>query len=102
MIVITIVTMNVVKETSTDHRAMIEEMETVIMQVNQDRRETTTQTTVIDQIMAIIKVLIRATIIIKMLIGALKITNAVREEMKDRTINSSLRKKTRALQQMHQ
>ena len=94
--------MNVVMiEIIIDHRAMTEEQETGGMQQNQDSKEIT-QVMVIDKIAVIIKALIRVTIIIKMLIGALKITNAVREEMKDRIPNSSLKKTTRALQQMHQ
>ena len=89
-----------IAETKEDHRAMKEE-ETVIMQVNRGSQEIT-EVMVIDLMAVIIKALIKVTLIIKMVTGALKITTAVREEMKDRTLNSSLKKKIEALPLMHQ
>ena len=86
-------------EMTEDHSQMKEE-ESVIMQENRDSKETLVM--VIDQMAVIIKALIKVTLIIKMVTGALKITNAVRAEMKDRTPNSSLRKTTRASRTMRQ
>ena len=86
-------------EMTEDHSQMKEE-ESVIMQENRDSKETLVM--VIDQMAVIIKALIKVTLIIKMVTGALKITTAVREEMKDRTLNSSLKKKIEALRLMHQ
>ena len=80
--IMNVITNAVTIVTSPERREMIEKQETVIMQENQDKEEIT-RALVIDQIAAIIKALIRVTIIIKMVTGALKITNAVREEMKD-------------------
>ena len=85
---------------SLSHRMMKEEQGTVIMQENRDREEIT-GAMVINLITVIIKALIKVTIIIKMVTGAIKITTAVREEMKDRTLNSSLKRKVEALLPMH-